>query len=141
MKDTKSRFVMYGDTITFLKRGNSDKIVSVVAGKADNYVRSKKPSEIIPFRGKFPLLEYMDYDEWSKAIGTTKYLEDLPEKWQRVALLGARVSDFEESFKRYLLEYGLSEDDFLKLENTEKSDKLVDWMERERISWEMLHLK
>ena len=141
MKDTKSRFVMYGDTITFLKRGNSDRLVSVVAGKADNYVRSKTPSEIIPFRGKFPIVEYMDYDEWNKAIGTTKYLEDLPEKWQRVAMLGARIFDFEKSFIKYLSEYGLSQHDFLELKNTEKSDKLVDWMERERISWEMLYLK
>ena len=139
MKDTNNRFCAMGK-ITILKRGNSDRIVSVVAGKADNYVRSRKPSELIPFRGKFPIVEYMDYGEWNKAIGTTKYLEDLPEKWQRVALLGARVFDFEESFKRYLLEYGLSEDDFLELKNTEKSNKLIDWMERKYITWEMFNL-
>jgi len=116
------------------------RLVSVLAGKASGYIGIKKLSEIIPFRGKFPMVDDVDMQEYQKAIRSTEMIEDLPEKWQRVVINGARIFDFEESFREYLSEYGLSIDNFLELKNTEKSDKLVDWMERNCISLEMLKL-
>ena len=117
------------------------RLVSVLAGKASEYIRRKRPSDIIPFRGNFPIIDDMDMYEYREAIESTEMIEDLPEKWQRVVMKGTRCSDFEESFKRYLLEYGLYQDDFLALKNIKKANKLADWMERSCISWEALYLK
>ena len=88
-----------------------ERLVSIVGGRAVKYVGLKKPSQIIPFKGKFPLLEPY-----------------------QIALL-------EEGFKKYLSEYNITVDDFMKLSNSDKSDKLMNWLNRDCIDFSQLTIK
>lgn len=120
---------------------NKERLVSVVAGRANKVVGLKKPSEIIPFKGKFPLLEPWQTEVFHKAIQETTNIEDLPEDIQNIVMKGSRIVIMEEGFQRYLNENGLQKSDFLKLSNSEKSNYLVNWMNRDCIDYSQLTIK
>lgn len=120
---------------------NRERLVSIVGGRADRVVGLKKPSELIPFKGKFPLLEPWQSEAFHKAIEETELFEDLPEDIQKIVEKGSRIVIMEEGFQRYLNENGLQKSDFLKLSNSDKSNYLVNWMNRDCIDYSQLTIK
>jgi hypothetical protein len=118
-----------------------ERLVSIVAGRASKYVTLKTPSKIIPFRGSFPLLQPYQAHAYFNSIRETENLEDLPKEFQDITEKGNRIALFEEGFKRYLSSYNISVDDFLKMKNVEKSDKLIDWMNKDCIDFSQLKIE
>ena len=47
---------------------NRERKLSVMAGRASKVVALKKPSNLIPFRGKFPLLEAYQVKPYLEAV-------------------------------------------------------------------------
>lgn len=118
-----------------------ERLVSVMGGRASKYVALKKPSKIIPFKGKFPLVELYQQRDYFEAIQGTEKLEDLSKEFQEITEKGNRIALFEEGFKMYLDSYGITVDDFLKLSNADKSDKLLDWLNKDCIDLSQLTIK
>lgn len=118
-----------------------ERLVSIVGGRAVKYVGLKKPSQIIPFKGKFPLLEPYQIALYNEAIQSTEKIEDLSEEFQKVTEKGNRIAILEEGFKKYLSEYNITVDDFMKLSNSDKSDKLMNWLNRDCIDFSQLTIK
>lgn len=118
-----------------------ERLVSVVGGRAVKYVGLKKPSQIIPFRGNFPLLEPYQIDLYNEAIQNTEKLEDLSDEFQKATEKGNRIALLEEGFQRYLESYNISVDAFMKMKNTDKSDKLMNWLNHDCIDFSQLTIK
>lgn len=118
-----------------------ERLASIVGGRASKYVDLKKPSELIPFRGRFPLLEPYQVPLYKKAIRDTKYVEELSEEFQKVTEKGNRIALLEEGFLDYLTDYNISKGDFLKMNNSEKSNKLINWLNKDCIDFTQLTIK
>ena len=113
---------------------------SVVGGAASRYIDRKRPSELIPFRGEFPMLNDIDAREFRKAIQETLPLDELSPLFQKVATEGQRIALMEQGFKEYLAKRAVTPADFVKLSNADKSDYLLDWMNTNSISVEALKI-
>lgn len=113
---------------------------SVVGGAASRYIDRKRPSELIPFRGEFPMLNELDARKFRKAIQNTLTLDELSPMFQKVATEGQRIAIMESGFRDYLLDRAITPEDFVKLSNSEKSDYLLDWMNTNSISVESLKI-
>lgn len=120
---------------------SKERLVSIVGGRASLYVALKTPSNIIPFKGDFPLLKPIYEDEYREAIRNTMYVEDLSEEFQKIVSKGNRIALMEEGFKEFLRDNGISTDNFLKLKNSEKSDLLINWMNKDCIDFTQLNIK
>jgi len=118
-----------------------ERFVSIMGGRASKYVTLKKPSQIIPFKGKFPLLQPYQRQAYFDAIQGTKKFEDLSKEFQEITEKGNRIGLLEEGFKMYLPSYNITVDNFLKMKNTEKSDKLIDWLNKDCIDFSQLKIK
>jgi hypothetical protein len=120
---------------------NRERKLSVMAGRASKVVALKKPSNLIPFRGKFPLLEAYQVKPYLEAVQSTDNLEDLSEEFQKITEKGNRIVVLEDGFKQYLSGFGISPSDFDNLSNSEKSDKLINWMAHDCIDFSQLTIK
>lgn len=119
---------------------SKERLVSVVGGRANRVVSLSKPSELIPFKGKFPLLEPYQEESFHKAIEETMYIEELPEDIQNTVMKGNKIVLLEQGFQKYLSENGLAVSDFLKLSNSEKSNYLIQWMNKDCIDYNQLKI-
>lgn len=117
-----------------------ERSVSIMASRASAYVNEKKPSLLIPFTGNFPLIELYQLQEYNKAVESTDILEELPEEFQVAVVKGNEIGLLESYFKEYLSEIGISENDFIKKSNSDKSTILIKWMEKERIPMSKLNI-
>lgn len=117
------------------------RLVSVIGGKASLYVTKTKPSELIPFRGKFPLIENYQKEDFFNAIENTQYVEELSPEFQRIVELGYRIATFEDGFIEYLSQFNITPQKFVELSNVEKSDKLLEWLNKDCIDFSQLTIK
>lgn len=115
--------------------------LSVIGGRASKVVALKKPSQLIPFRGNFPLLEQYEIKPYLEAVQSSENIEDLSERFQKVTELGNRIVLLEDGFVRYLAGFNISPDDFMKLSNSDKSDKLMSWLNHDCIDFSQLKIK
>ncbi|MEG1860855.1 MAG: hypothetical protein RR206_04105 [Bacteroidaceae bacterium] len=118
-----------------------ERLVSVVAGRALYYIDLEVPSKIIPFRGDFPLIKEYQIDDYIKEIESTQFLEDLREEFASKTVKAYRIALLEDGFKRYLKSYNITTSDFLKMSNSDKSDKLLEWMNKDCIDFTSLTIK
>lgn len=114
---------------------------SVAGGMAGLLVDREIPSRLIPFRGKFPLLDMIETIRFREAIRSTMWIEDLPPKFLYAAAEGSRIARLEREFRYYLSRNGLKSGDFEKLEDAEKSEWLRWWMEADSVSADDLVVK
>lgn len=114
-------------------------ILSRAAGEASPYIRKEKPSDLIPFKGNFPLLDESKNDEWWKWINSTDTLQDCPEWMQQVIFSGQRIARIETAFIEYLKQAGIFED-FLKMKSSDKSTWLVRFLNANSMDIEALQI-
>ena len=115
--------------------------LSVMGGRASKVVALKKPSNLIPFKGNFPLLEQYEIKPYLEAIQSTENIEDLSERFQKITELGNRIVLLEEGFIGYLAGFNISPDDFSKMSNSDKSDKLISWLNHDCIDFSQLKIQ
>ena len=106
-----------------------EEMVSVVGGRASRYVGREKPSEYIPFKGNFPLLDPIDNFEYKDAIRNTMWMDELSPKFQRIAYAGNRMYIYERSFLDFLRQLNIAPDAFLEKPKWEKEYILRLWMD------------
>lgn len=104
-------------------------ILSKVAGGVLKYITATKPSNIIPFKGDFPIIEEYEIKKFNDEVDKTEYLEDASEWMQRVCSQGNKIRLIEESFIQYLEDHGLTEQ-FENMNVADKSTVLVKFMDK-----------
>lgn len=100
-------------------------LISQFAGKANLYIFSKKPSEIVPFKGNFPLVENYKITDYNNEILNKEYLEDCSEWVQKVVLAGEKMYNIDKGFREYLNDNNIPIEEFMKKSNSEKANELV----------------
>lgn len=117
-----------------------EKLLSVIGARASKFVNKEVPSELIPFKGNFPLLPSYKSEEFYEAIRNNQFLEDISEDLQNIIIKGNRIAIMHEGFENYLLDRGFSKYDFIKMKNSEKSNFLIDWMNISCINFSQLKI-
>ncbi len=102
-------------------------VLSKIAGLVQPYIRLSKPSEFIPFKGQFPLLEPYKYDDYLKEITSHQWLEDCEEWVQDIILKGERIAVMEDEFVQFLKENNTYVN-FVQMKSSEKADELIRYM-------------
>lgn len=115
-------------------------LVSIFAGKANHYIREKQPSELIPFKGEFPILPEHKSEEYNNAIFNTEYLEDCPDWVQDIVLKGERVYEIVEGFNQYLKDNNISIEDFKKKKSSDKATELMRFFNANSLTIDNLHI-
>lgn len=118
-----------------------ENLVSVVGGRAVDFVDSKTPSKLIPFQGEFPILENYKLPGFMEAIRNTEFINELSEEHQEAVRKGDSMATLEKNFEKYLRDKGIDKYSFLKKTNSEKSDILVRWMEDNNVDSNRLNIK
>lgn len=107
----------------------SKKLLSHQAGKATQYIFSKKPSVYVPFKGEFPVVEEWRERDFYDQATSHAYLDECPEWMQKAVIRGEQMYDIDTGFREYLKEEGVY-DKFLKMSASEKSDYLVKFLDK-----------
>lgn len=100
-------------------------LVSIYAGKAERMINSKKPSELIPFKGDFPLLPQWRRSDWNEIIDNNMYVEDCPKWAQDIMMKGSRMHDIDIDFMYYLQKNNIGVEEFTKKSNSDKATELM----------------
>ena len=114
-------------------------LVSIAAAQASPYVRASKPSEYIPFKGEFPLVDVYSSDKYNEEIFNHEFLEDCSDWIQKIVLQGQQMYLIETDFKDYLKRNGIFEK-FLSMSASDKSTELVRFMNAANLSFERLKI-
>lgn len=115
-------------------------LLSIQGGRASRYLFEEKPSELIPFKGEFPILEDYQKTSFYKEIQSHMYLDECPEWVQNAVLKGDSIWAMDNGFRIYLQEEGV-ETSFMKMKASEKSTILVKWMNANSLSLERLKIQ
>jgi hypothetical protein len=115
-------------------------LVSVFAGKANHYIREEKPSELIPFKGEFPLLPEYRSSDYNEIIFNTEYLEDCPEWAQKIILNGERIYEIENGFKDYLNTNHIPIEKFMKMKSSDKATELIRFFNANSLTFDSLKI-
>ena len=102
-------------------------------------MRASKPSEYIPFKGEFPLVDVYSSDKYNEEIFNHEFLEDCSDWVQKIILQGQQMYLIETDFKDYLKRNGIFEK-FLSMSASDKSTELVRFMNAANLSFERLKI-
>lgn len=81
-----------------------NKITSIRIGKINSILTLKTPSEILPFKGHFPLVPENEYEFFLKQTLTSHLFEGLPDKIKLITKKAEKIVFFHNSFKKHLIE-------------------------------------
>lgn len=121
------------------------RIFDISAGKANQFIHYEVPSNLIPFKGDFPIVPSYKrdtfHDEVHRVIGLgAMAFEECSEWVRKVVDVGEKIYDMHHNFSDYLSNKGkLSK--FQDLSPKEKEDLLYDFMDKECIGYEQLIIK
>lgn len=114
-------------------------ILSKIAGEASPYLRTSRPSSLIPFKGNFPLLDPSREKEYWEWMNKTDTLQDCPDWLQAILIKGQRIARIEQGFQQYLQEVGV-ESEFKSMKAAEKSTWLVRFLNANSMDIEALQI-
>ncbi len=123
-------------------KSNSDKgkiLLSIQGGRVTRYLFTKKPSDLIPFKGNFPILEDYQMSAFYKEIQKHMYLDECPEWVQKAVLKGEQIYLIDTSFSNYLKKSGLS-DKFNSMKAADKATILVNFLDNNSLGLERLNI-
>ena len=81
-----------------------NKLTSIRIGKINKILTLKKPCDILPFKGHFPLVEENEYEFFLKQTLKSPYFDELDEKIKMKVMKAEKIIFFHNSFKKYLIE-------------------------------------
>lgn len=117
---------------------NRNQLTSFVGGLALRVIFLEKPSIYIPFKGDFPMVKNFDQKEVIELLQTTRLVKDLPEDVQNKVMRASQMALMEKEFREDLKRAGVNEENWKSLDNADKANLLVDWLERNNLSMESL---
>lgn len=103
-------------------------ILSKQAGRVLPFISSKRPSEIIPFKGDFPIVQGYQLKEFYTQINSHEYLDECPQWVQDAVLRGEQIAVIHNGFMEYLTGKNMY-DEFIKMSAADKSTELVRFMD------------
>lgn len=115
-----------------------NQLTSIIGGLALRVIFLEKPSIYIPFKGDFPMVKNFDQKRVIELLQTTRLVKDLPEDVQKKVMRASQMTIMEKEFREDLHNAGVSEENWRELDNADKANLLVDWMERNNLSMETL---
>ena len=115
-------------------------LVSIYAAKADLMINSKVPSDLIPFKGKFPLLLSVLRGYWVEICDNTMYVEDCPQWVQDIILKGARMTDIHDGFVYYLKQNNISIEAFKKKNKRDKATEIKRFLDANSLTPDSLKI-
>lgn len=115
-------------------------LLSIQGGRSSVYCGKRVPSEYIPFKGKFPIVEDYRLNELYKQIRDHRFLDECDEWVQDAIIKADRIFLMEKYFIEYLEKEGKL-DTFHDLSNSEKATLLVRYMDSECLGWDSLRIE
>ena len=114
-------------------------LLSIQGGRVTEYLFAKKPSELVPFKGEFPLVPEYKVREVYDLIHQHRYLDECPEWFQTVVLKAEQIYLIDTGFTKYLKSRNLLEK-FRKMSASDKSTELVKYFNDNSIGLERLKI-
>ena len=135
---TSEKFTFYEDDNDQLQMNAGDYIYhSDIKSISENeYLKIDVVDKVVNYS-----IEQYEIKPYLEAVQSSENIEDLSERFQKVTELGNRIVLLEDGFVRYLAGFNISPDDFMKLSNSDKSDKLMSWLNHDCIDFSQLKIK
>lgn len=105
-----------------------NKFVSNRIGKITDVLTEKKPSKVIPFKGKFPLVKEIDYSSFLNDTMKFHLFEDCTDEIKTITRKAEKIKFLDKSFKDYLNKEDISTSEFGKKNPKIKQDILYSWL-------------
>ena len=91
-------------------------IYSHQTGTAINVVFAKEPSDLIPFKGEFPIVPEWRVRQFYEVEHSYSRLEDCPEWFQQAVIKGCEIDAIDKGFRNWLDKRNIKIDDYKKYE-------------------------
>ena len=114
-------------------------LLSIQGGRVTRYLFTKKPSELIPFKGNFPILEDYQQSAFYEEIQKHMYLDECPEWVQQAVLKGEQIYLIDTRFSDYLEKANLS-NKFNSMKASDKATILVNFLDNNSLGIERLNI-
>jgi len=139
--DTSVRYKYNMPGITPEKQATLDKLTSMRITKCSDKLYGDKEEicKFLPFIGEFPIVPqpyqsgFLTRAEWE--------FDNLPQSVQDIINEADKIKSLELGFKEYLKKCSVSEDEFLKLSEEDRSSQVDAWMNYNGIPDGMLEIK
>lgn len=113
------------DDETQMKR---NKITSIRIGKITDVLYEKKPSDLLPFKGKFPIVDPLDANAFLKRTMKHHFFEELPNDIKLATRRAEKVKWLHDRFYDYLKDEGIGVEQFKAKNPKTKQDILFDFL-------------
>ena len=104
-------------------------LLSTKGGRVTRYLFTDKPSDLIPFKGKFPILEDYQMTAYYDEVQNKKEFEDCSEWVQNAIEKAEQIYLIENGFISYLNKLGIKTEDFEKMKSSDKANYLVRFLD------------
>lgn len=115
-------------------------IYSHQTGTAINRVFCKKPSELIPFKGEFPIVPEWRVEQFYEIEHSHNRLEECPEWFQQAIIKGCEIDTIDRGFHDWLQKRKIKQEDFLRMKVSDKSTELVRFLNENCLSIDRLNI-
>lgn len=119
---------------------NKLELTSVAAQLAKPYLFEEVPSRLIPFRGEFPLVAYVEREDYNVEVNSKPYVKDLSDRFRNLISKGIRMYSYEAGFLEFLNREKILPVDFIKKDKNEKYKMLLRWMDESCIEIKSLNI-
>lgn len=114
-------------------------VYSHQTGTAINRVFCKRPSDLIPFKGEFPIVPEWRVKQFYEVEHAHSRLEDCPEWFQQAVIKGCEIDAIDSGFRDWL-EKGVGVENFRKMKASDKSTELVRFLNENGLSLDRLRI-
>lgn len=118
-----------------------EELTSIIGGLALRVIFEAKPSIYIPFKGKFPMVPSYNMQKTIETLQNTRLVKDLPKDLQQTVIVGAKMAKMQAGFIDALSELGIDEEKWKEMDNSDKANYLIDWMDKNNLGYESLKIE
>ena len=117
-----------------------NRMSSVRIGKVHHILTLKHPSEILPFKGNFPLVPEIKYEFFLNQTKKSHYYEELSDEVKKITQKAEKIVFFHNSFKKFLQEeeYGIK--GFKLLTSEAQQQLFYKWLFKNKLDVGILHI-
>lgn len=114
--------------------------VDTAAALIRRFVKSKRPSTLVPFKGEFPLIKNYENEQYESDIHNYDEIKDCPEKLQNIMYKGLTMYNIETDFRMYLRNENISEEEFNAKPSADKATELIRFLNGSSLTLESLRI-
>lgn len=87
------------------------------------YIDQERPSKLLPFKGKFPILNPAQMDLFRIACENKTYMDEIPNWAQQAIIKAQRIADIDRGFQEYLTSNGIQAK-YMKMSGKDKAEEI-----------------